>query len=152
METSILYVLELAGFMIHPRLAVVKRLFALLIGAAIWFLSSQSILPQPKGILGFDKLQHLVAYLVLAAAIGLWFPSEWRRKRRLMPLILTALISSIYGIVDEVHQFYVPGRDCNVWDWLADTAGAILGSVIIMLVLPAAKSRLARRNRNKKQT
>ncbi|GHV88731.1 hypothetical protein AGMMS50267_10910 [Spirochaetia bacterium] len=69
-----------------------------------------------------------------------------------MPLILTALISSIYGIVDEVHQFYVPGRDCNVWDWLADTAGAILGSVIIMLVLPAAKSRLARRNRNKKQT
>ncbi|GHT74832.1 hypothetical protein FACS1894124_5320 [Spirochaetia bacterium] len=135
----------------HPRLAVLKRFPAILIGAAIWFLSAQSILPQPKGILGFDKLQHLAAYLVLAVTIGLWIPSAWRQKRRPLTLILTTLISSIYGIVDEVHQYYVPGRDCNVWDWIADTIGAIIGSVIIMLVLPAIESRFTR-NRDKKQS
>jgi VanZ family protein len=113
---------------------IIFRLPALLIAGAIWFLSSQSILPQPKGILGFDKLQHLAAYLVFTGAIGLWVSPEFWQSRRFRALLLAVLIGSAYGVVDEIHQYFVPGRDCNVWDWVADTLGAILGAAAVMLI------------------
>jgi VanZ family protein len=99
-----------------------------LIGIVIWFLSAQSILPQPKGILGFDKLQHFIAYFVLAASIIPWFSPRRRIFRSLWMCLPAALIASGYGIVDELHQYFVPGRDCNVWDWIADTLGAVFGA------------------------
>jgi VanZ family protein len=106
----------------------------LIIAGGIWYLSSQSTLPRVKGILGFDKFQHLFAYLVLSVAIGLWIsPASWR-KRRVLGFFLTAAIASIYGVIDEVHQYFTPGRDCNIWDWIADTLGAILGAAVVMWI------------------
>ncbi|AEF84973.1 VanZ family protein [Treponema primitia ZAS-2] len=100
----------------------------------IFFLSSQSILPSPKGLLGFDKLQHLIAYLVLAGTIVPWFPREQWQSHRLRTLLLATFISSLYGISDEIHQYFVPGRDCNVWDWVADTIGSFLGAAAALPV------------------
>jgi VanZ family protein len=108
------------------------RLPALLIAGTIWFLSSQSILPQPKGILGWDKLQHLLAYGALGAAAGLWAFPVFLKRRPVLVLLLTTLIGSAYGAIDEFHQYFVPGRDCNVWDWIADTLGAFLGALALM--------------------
>jgi VanZ family protein len=114
------------------------RLPAIFAAALIWFLSSQSILPKPKGILGFDKLQHLLAFAVLAGAAGLWVSREkWKSRGRFF-LLLIAAIGSAYGIVDEIHQFFVPGRDCNVWDWIADTLGALIGAAAWMGVMTFA--------------
>ena len=116
------------------------RLPALLIAGAIWFLSSQSTLPQPKGILGWDKLQHLLAYGALGVAVGFWaFPVFWKR-RPVLALLLTILVSSAYGAIDEFHQYFVPGRDCNVWDWIADTLGAFLGALALMIGMRILKT------------
>jgi VanZ family protein len=113
---------------------ILFRLPALLIAGAIWFLSSQSVLPQVKGILGFDKLQHMIAYLVLAVTIGFWVSPEFWRQRRFLALLLVVLVSSAYGAIDEVHQIFTPGRECSVWDWIADTIGAMLGAAAVMWV------------------
>jgi VanZ family protein len=110
---------------------ILRKLPAPLIVIGIWFLSSQSILPQPKGIFGFDKIQHFIAYFVLALTIGLWFSLGKWHKYPIRLLFITMAIASIYGIIDEIHQFYVPGRNCNIWDWFADTIGAVLGALII---------------------
>ena len=81
-----------------------------------------------KGVLGFDKFQHLAAYCGFAFAVGLWFaPRAWR-QRGLTVMLLTLGIGSLYGLMDEIHQFFVPGRACDVWDWVADTLGAAMGS------------------------
>jgi VanZ family protein len=112
---------------------VLLKIPALLFIAVIWILSSQSALPVPKGILGFDKFQHLLAYLVLAVSIALWFSPEQRRNRRLRSFFLIALISSLYGAIDEIHQSYTPGRDCNIWDWIADALGSVLGAAAALL-------------------
>ena len=120
---------------------ILFRLPALFIAASIWFLSSQSILPQPKGILGWDKLQHLLAYAVLAGAVGLWAsPVFWKRRPR-TALFVTALVSSVYGVIDEIHQYFVPGRDCNVWDWLADTLGAAIGAAAMLVAFRVTEKR-----------
>jgi VanZ family protein len=112
--------------------AIFLRLPALLIAGFIWFLSSQRILPQPKGIFGWDKLQHLLAYGVLGVAVGLWVSPVFWKRRPALALLLTTLAGSAYGAIDEFHQYFVPGRDCNVWDWIADTLGAFLGALAVM--------------------
>jgi VanZ family protein len=110
------------------RRHLLLKLPALGIVAGIWLLSAQSTLPLPKGIFGFDKVQHFIAYFALAASIIPWFSPRRRIFRGLWMCLPAALIASGYGIVDELHQYFVPGRDCNVWDWIADTLGAICGA------------------------
>jgi VanZ family protein len=112
-----------------------------LVIAGIWFLSSKSILPRPKGILGVDKVQHLLAFAVLAAASGLWIPGARWRSRPGFSFFLVAGLASVYGVIDEVHQYFVPGRDCNVWDWIADTLGALLGAAAVLLAFRVARGR-----------
>ncbi|MCX6954305.1 MAG: VanZ family protein [Verrucomicrobia bacterium] len=36
------------------------------------------------------------------------------------------LAASAYGVSDEFHQSFVPGRSVEVADWMADTLGAAL--------------------------
>jgi VanZ family protein len=129
---------------LHKPLKIIRKVPAPLIAALIWFLSSQRILPKPKGILGFDKLQHLLAFAVLACAAGLWVSREkWKSRARFFLLIIAA-IGSAYGIVDEVHQFFVPGRDCNVWDWIADTLGAVIGAAAVAGVMAVTDRHLSK--------
>jgi len=114
---------------------ILLRLPALLIAGTLWFLSSQSTLPQPPGVLGWDKLQHLLAYGALGFAVGLWISQAFWKRRPRLALLLTTLIGSVYGAIDEIHQYFVPGRHSNVWDWVANTLGAFLGALAVMLIM-----------------
>jgi VanZ family protein len=100
------------------------------VAALIWILSSQSVLPQPRGIPDLDKVSHFAVYAVLAAALSLWFPGEKRGRLRVFMLI--ACIASVYGIIDEIHQYFVPGRTCSPWDWIADALGAAAGAGAVL--------------------
>lgn len=40
-------------------------------------------------------------------------------------------ITTAYGVVDELHQSYVPGRDCSLFDLVSDGAGAALAVVLL---------------------
>ncbi len=103
---------------------------ALLLYCGIIFgLSAQESLPVPQLFDFQDKLIHAGAYFVM----GLF---SWRAFRHLglqsgNLALLVILFCSIYGISDEWHQFYVPGRSASVWDWLADTLGAFLAVKVI---------------------
>ena len=39
-------------------------------------------------------------------------------------VIVSLSFCSLYGASDEWHQSFVPGRDADILDWLADTLGA----------------------------
>jgi len=124
----------------RPFQAVLIRLPAPLIAGTLWFLSSQSGLPQPPGpLLGWDKFQHLTAYAILGFSVGLWItPALWAR-RPLAILLTVAAIGSLYGAIDEIHQYFVPGRDSCFWDWVANTLGSFLGALATMLVMRRLK-------------
>lgn len=102
------------------------------IAVAIWLLSSRTKIPLPEGIVGLDKLAHFAAYALLAAATGLWISPDAQRKGSFRGLLLAAGIAAAYGIIDEVHQSFVPGRDASIYDWAADLLGASAGGWGIM--------------------
>ncbi len=73
---------------------------------------------------GADKLAHLIIYGTLAAAIIFAFAPETRQKKR-WPLVgMVILIATLYGVSDEIHQSFIPGRSPDIIDVLADLAGA----------------------------
>jgi VanZ family protein len=111
------------------------RVPALLIAGTIFFLSTQSSLPHPKSFIGLDKLLHFTAYGALGFAAFLWVPPAFWKRRPVLSLLLITTIVSAYGITDELHQYFVPGRDCDIWDWVADTLGAFTGALVAMMVL-----------------
>jgi len=54
--------------------------------------------------------------------------------RHINPTGEVFLVASFYGIFDEVHQMYVPGRSAELKDWIADVAGVLLAIAIVVLV------------------
>lgn len=62
-------------------------------------------------------------YGVLGAALA------FGRSRAPAPVRHSILlgIGAIYGMTDELHQMFVPGRSPDVLDWLADVFGLFVG-------------------------
>jgi VanZ family protein len=50
-------------------------------------------------------------------------------------LILSILLSFLYGISDEIHQHFVPYRDADLVDVLADMLGAVMGVCIYQAIV-----------------
>lgn len=73
----------------------------------------------------FDKVVHAAIYIPLASL--LYFSLNRSGITRFL-FIGAFLLAGIYGITDEFHQSFVPGRDSSVGDIAADFAGAFLGS------------------------
>jgi len=94
----------------------------------LYFLSDQSMLPVPYLFDSQDKLIHAVAY----AGMAFLFWQLWRERLPLPWLaVSTVLFCSLYGISDEWHQSYVTGRDASILDWVADTTGAFLLTMLL---------------------
>jgi VanZ family protein len=103
--------------------------------ALIWWLSSVPItLPLPS-IPWRDKLAHAVEYFILGLLVARAVRRSWPLLATARALLLAALITAGWGYVDEVHQAFVPGRDANAGDLLADTVGALLAVALYGAVL-----------------
>lgn len=74
-----------------------------------------------------DKVVHAVLYAILAF-FG-YFPL-WNR-----PLLLGA-ICVFYGVTDEWHQSFVPTRNPDAWDVLADAVGALVMILFLVRIFP----------------
>jgi VanZ family protein len=96
---------------------------ALMIG--LFALSSQALPPAPVSIPGLDKIMHATVYGLLG---WLLLMAMKRDQDRLLPRHLAGAVAlaSLYGMTDELHQYFVPGRDADPLDWCADTVGALV--------------------------
>ncbi len=107
-----------------PKLAVNLAVFY---AGMIFLLSSMRRVPMPPGPWYTSFILHFVEYLgfgfLLLAAL---------RSRRVQrnPLALAVLIAVAYAASDELHQYFVPGRCPDVWDFIFDSMGSAAGTVI----------------------
>ncbi len=110
------------------RRSVVAFLPAAIYAGMLFALSAQpNPLPfLPPELLLQDKLLHGLAYTVLGALLVPGFRGAGCSAR--CAILLAVALASVYGATDEVHQSFVPGRNADVLDWVADTLGAALGA------------------------
>ena len=94
---------------------------------------TQSSGPSPESIPELpyiDKLLHFAAYAVMGALFFRAFNNTLAIEKKLkVGLALSIILSGLYGISDEFHQSFVPFRDADVMDVMADICGAICGVI-----------------------
>lgn len=88
---------------------------------------------------GWSVQGHLAEYAVLGALLVLALRVPGRGR---LALLLAAIaLGSAYGVTDELHQAFVPGRTPDVLDWAADTLGAAAGATLAVTWLAAVARR-----------
>jgi VanZ family protein len=89
--------------------------------------------PPPGVDLGWDKLNHALAFTTLAFAASLGQPGPLRTR-----LVWLAGLLAFGGLI-EILQLFVPGRSAEWADLLADAVGIALGAVVAVGVLRAVE-------------
>jgi VanZ family protein len=90
---------------------------------------------------GVDKLAHFLEYAIFAALVFRSFYHLGKHANLRRTLLISALFVSVFALLDELYQHFVPGRYSDWRDLLTDIAGALL--ILALLGL------LRRRNRRK---
>ena len=105
----------------------------LAVAATIVWLSSQ--VHYPGGISlppPLDKVAHLSVFAALAWAMDL----ALQQNRPGLPMykrhMVVFMAVSFWGATDEWHQSFTPGRSVEFADWLADTSGAALATLLYL--------------------
>lgn len=74
-------------------------------------------------VVGFDKVVHFFVFGLLATLVARngFVPGRgW----------LAVAAVSLFGLTDEWHQSFTPGRCVEFADWLADTLGAVVAVTV----------------------
>jgi VanZ like family len=94
--------------------------------ALVTYWSNQGNLPidRPEVANLMHNLQHRVAHLLVYGLMGVlaWWAFEGLPRATLLAIAVT----SLFGLTDEWHQSFIPGRRPAADDWLLDTAAAAL--------------------------
>ncbi len=89
-----------------------------------------------------DKIKHFGAYFILSALLGLnlHFQEKWKS---IVPHFLsyTFILCTIYGLLDEIHQIFVPNRSAEFLDWVADVLGTLLGVIVVKIIIKNLKQK-----------
>ena len=76
------------------------------------------------------KTAHATEYMVLFILIYMVTKEYWNIKRK---VLLSLIITICYSISDEVHQYFVPGRDMRIFDVMVDSTGALIGVILLKI-------------------
>lgn len=108
------------------KMNVLFRILSLLWMGVIFYFSSlnQTDLKQLPAV--SDIFAHGTVYGLLGML--LYFSFKHRRRFK------AVLISCLYGISDEIHQSFIPGRTPEVKDLIVDTVAAFLAVTLIGII------------------
>lgn len=73
-----------------------------------------------------DKIVHLIIYAILYSLFFYSLNNQVKSvKLQKFSPEFALLFTSLYGLSDEAHQYFVPNRSCEFYDWIADVAGGL---------------------------
>jgi len=118
----------------RPRLITLTAVYWLPVLLYAGFIFVQSSQSRPAGpslwllrLLG-DKPLHAIEYGILGLLCYRAFRHAAGARAARSALLLAILASTGYGVTDEIHQAFVPLREPDAWDVLADLLGSALGA------------------------
>lgn len=114
--------------LLRPAAQLAWRLMLGVLWVSILLLALLPVPPQRMDT-GWDKLNHLLAFGALALCVCMSEPASWRRR---WPWLIGLLG---YGAAIEVLQQFIPNRQGEWGDLLADALGIALGTLVGMALL-----------------
>lgn len=108
---------------------------AVLIAITIFWLSNTTHPEFPRiGIEWEDKIAHTLAYFIFGISLIMFLLSNTKSENRNKIAIFTIIIGAFYGFSDELHQYFIPGRDAEFLDWVADVVGISMSIIFIKIL------------------
>lgn len=80
---------------------------------------------------GSDKLAHFLTHLILTGTIHWILTRFWKSLTRPRALALAVLGSLALGLLDEAQQFFVGGREFDLFDIAANACGTATAALLI---------------------
>ncbi len=112
---------------------VILWLLVILYMGVIYYLSSLSNPVEelvPKTLFPYFNFQHFIYHIIEYGILNFLLYRTFKDTSK-NPQTLSMLITILYAITDEVHQYFVPGRISSVFDIVFDSFGAIAMQCII---------------------
>ena len=101
----------------------------------IWALSSIPSYHIPKfKIPHIDKAVHLFEFFVFGFLIIRAILKSTSKLELAKMIIFAIIVSSLYAAVDELHQYFTPGRTPDIVDFCFDFIGALAGTMCYYLI------------------
>jgi VanZ family protein len=101
--------------------------------AVMYIFSSFHVVPLPQiDRLSTDKIYHTVEYTILGYLFMRAFVLSDFKLPCGLTVIMVYLFGTLFGITDEIHQIFVPGRFYSYWDMAADSFGILIGLLIYL--------------------
>jgi len=90
----------------------------------------QSSLPAYERLPEFrfsDKFLHFGAYALMGILFFRAFQTQRVKSDARRLILFSIAAAALYGISDEIHQYFVPFRNADFLDVVANTLGAVCG-------------------------
>jgi len=108
---------------------------AILYAILIFILSASPSISPPPGFVLEDKIYHFIEYGIFSLLLFLAFYHSRKEFLRRNVFLLSYIVGMTYGLSDEIHQKFVPGRSCEFLDFVADCLGIVLVQIGIWFYL-----------------
>jgi len=97
----------------------------------IFYFSSLPTIPEPiTRIIPQTLILHVIEYFIFGILLFRALVNSENTALKNNAILLSIIISIFYGITDEIHQHFVPGRIFGFLDVIADSIGSSLGIII----------------------
>lgn len=120
------------------KIKLLKTIFtlpSLIFMASIVYLSNQSQVPPILNqLFSSDKLLHFCGYFVLGLSIQFAYASNFSGWTNRKSTLISFLTGSIFGLTDEIHQLYIPGRSCDIFDLAVDMLAVGLSLILFNVI------------------
>lgn len=114
------------------RFRILMSIPAILVSCGIFYISHQTNPHMPD--LGFDfgdKILHAFAYFVYGISLIMFLRANFRKISRNQIFLTVLIFGILFGLSDEYHQSFIPGRMAGIDDWIADTVGIMISLLLI---------------------
>ncbi|MFH1430909.1 MAG: VanZ family protein [Nanoarchaeota archaeon] len=99
--------------------------FAIVIGILIFYVSSIPYLKNPvPGFSGTSIVYHFMIFFLFS--LFLLFSKNFKKD----VVFIVMLISFLYAGLDELHQYFVPGRIMDGFDLVIDFLGSFIALIV----------------------
>jgi len=97
------------------------------------------------------EYMHAVVFLILGLLVqnAVSQSTGLSRRRSIKTVLFAFTICVIYGISDEIHQLFVPGRAFQVSDLLMDSLGSIIGIFIVYMLINKGRGASVKSSRSR---